>query len=63
MLLENATIGKVVYDPNDMTIRPARYGHIIGFDINETAECILVVRWCDGQEETVHPDVVVDFNG
>lgn len=59
MLLCDASLGKVVFDPNDVVFKPKRVGHIIGFDV-EDRDVIIVVRWCDGVEESVHPDVIAE---
>ena len=56
------TLGRVVYPQSDR----AYLGHIIGFTLNEydtlrvneydtCEEIVIMVRWCDGKENSIHP--------
>lgn len=35
-------------------------GHIVGFEINCTNETIVIVKWNNGKEYSVHPDLLID---
>jgi len=50
-------IGKVVLQKETLADRPM-FGHVIGFDRNHY-ETILIVRWEDGSETTIHPANVI----
>lgn len=47
------TIGRVVRHPAN-----GLYGHILGFKMNVTDEVIIEVKWCNGDQYTIHSNNV-----